>query len=425
MKVLWVSTSIIGPAAKILESDYNRTSGTWIATEYEELQNEAEVVFLCGTRKNLGGTYEHQKNENGEAYAIELPAPATGVYPSDAILNLVTSIVEQVKPDIIHIWGTETCIQTAAACVCPDIPKIVFIQGLIGIHSRYLGGYLKISPKYYLSLRLIKQYLLKGLQDRLFKKQAEYEKLILTKVNNAIVDNLFSKAYCSSVSPSVRCYTKQLKANTVFTQEKWEYENCEKNTIFTVYAPNPDKGLHQLLKALSIVKKKHNNILLKIPGKYNFITDETGKITGKSSACQPFENWIYDYIIKNELCDNVCFLGPLSQKEMAENLKKANMFANPSIMEVHALSLREAMTVGVPCISSVCGSVSEYAVNQKNAFLYRYEEYEILAFLIDMLISDKDLSTKIGKNARESMMEAKTTITLNDIYQDICKNKNN
>ena len=110
---------------------------------------------------------------------------------------------------------------------------------------------------------------------------------------------------------------------------------------------------------------------------------------------------------------------------MADNLKRSNVFVNPSIMETGCGSLIEAMTVGTPSVSSVCGSVAEYIVNQKNAFLYRYEEYEILAFLIDTLISDKDLSAKIGKNARESMMEPKSSITLKDIYQDICKNKNN
>lgn len=425
MKVLWVSTSIVGPAAKILESDYQRTSGTWIATEYEELQNEAEVVFLCGTRKNLGGTYEHQKNENGEAYAIELPTPATGVYPSDAMLNLFTQIIEQVKPDVIHIWGTETCIQTAAALICPDIPKVVYIQGLLGLHSRYLGGYLKFSLRYYSSLKLIKQFLVKSIQDRLFKKQAEYEKLILEKSNNIIADSLFCKGYCSYASPTMNYYTKQRNANAVFSQAEWDYNSCEKDTIFTVYAQNPDKGLQQLLKALTIVKKKHNNILLKIPGNYNFVTDENGKIVEKTANCSTFECWIFDYITNNNLTDNVCFLGPLQKEEMAKNLKRSNVFVNPSIMETGCGSLIEAMTVGTPCISSVCGSVAEYIVNQKNAFLYRYEEYEILAFLIDMLLSDKDLSTKIGKNARESMMEPKSTITLNDIYQDICKNKNN
>lgn len=426
MKVLWVSTSIVGPAANILESDYNRTSGTWIATEYEELQSESEIVFLCGTRKKLGGTCEHKKNENGEAYAIELPTPATGVFPNEKFLNMVKNIAEEVRPDIIHIWGTETCLQTAAACICPSIPKVVFIQGIMGIQARYIGGYLDISPKYYSSLRLIKQFLVKKMQDRLFKKQGEYEKLILEKSNNVIVDNMFSKAYCSSVSPSVYCYIKQLNANAVFKQEEWKYENCDKNTIFTVYAPNPDKGLHQLLKALTIVKKKHNDIVLKIPGNYNFVTDETGKIIRKSNACQAFENWLYDYMSQNNLLDNVRFLGPLSQKEMAQNLKTTNIFVNPSIMEVHALSLREAMTVGVPCISTVCGSVAEYVANQKNAFLYRYEEHEVLAFLIDTLFSDEKLAVEIGKNAKNSMSEKSKTTPLKEIYQDLLhKTKNN
>ena len=75
---------------------------------------------------------------------------------------------------------------------------------------------------------------------------------------------------------------------------------------------------------------------------------------------------------------------------MALRLEKANCFVNPSVMENHALSLREALIVGVPSISTVCGSVSDYVVNGKNGFLYRYEEYEVLAELIGRVFEMKE-----------------------------------
>ena len=40
MKVLWVSNSAIGPAATVLNRAYSGSSGGWIKTVYEEIQNQ-------------------------------------------------------------------------------------------------------------------------------------------------------------------------------------------------------------------------------------------------------------------------------------------------------------------------------------------------------------------------------------------------
>ena len=422
MKVLWVSTAIIGPPAKILNSDYKHSSGTWITNEYEEYPDKADIVFLCGTRKKINGLYEYAKNEHGEAYCVELPTPATGVLPGKNFLNAIKAIIDRVKPDIIHIWGTETCLQTAVAIATPNIKKVVYIQGILGIHSRYKGGYLKLPIKYFASISGVKQGFIQKIQNRLFAKQGDIEKRIIGESENVIIDNMFSQAYCESFNNSIKCYYKKLEANNVFKNTLWKYDECEKETLFTVYGQSPDKGLHQLLKALTIVKRKHPSVVLKIPGYFAFNTDNNGKLVNKNKQCTPFENWLFNYIINNNIKDNTVFLGNLSQEEMANNIKKCNLFVNPSIMEVHCLSLREAMTVGTPCISSVCGTITEYLTNKKNGFLYRYEEPEILAFLISMLLENPEAAINIGNKARESMLNSNDTeISLSYIYNDILK----
>lgn len=371
-------------------------------------------------KKKIDGLYEYAKNEHGEAYGVELPTPATGVLPGEKFLNAIRTIIDREKPDIIHIWGTETCLQTAVAIASSNIAKVVFIQGIIGIHSRYRGGYLKLPKRCFASINGIKYKYTEKIQGRLFVRQCEIEKRIIKESRHVIIDNMFSAAYCESIDKSVKCHYKKLKANTVFKNTVWKYEECEKDSLFTIYGPSPDKGLHQLIKGLNIVKSKHPSVVLKIPGHFDFDTDNDGKLVNKNKKCTPFENWLFDFITQNNLRDNVVFLGKLSQEEMANNIKKCNLFINPSIMEVHSLSLREAMTVGAPCISSVCGSVVEYLINQENGFLYRYEEPEMLAFLISMLLENPETATNIGNKARESMLNSNNkVISLTDIYNDI------
>jgi len=68
------------------------------------------------------------------------------------------------------------------------------------------------------------------------------------------------------------------------------------------------------------------------------------------------------------------------------------------------------MTVGTPCIASYVGGVPEYAVNEENCLLYRYEDYEVLAQNICRLFEDGQLRTRLSAAAAAGMerKQAKT-----------------
>ena len=80
------------------------------------------------------------------------------------------------------------------------------------------------------------------------------------------------------------------------------------------------------------------------------------------------------------------------------------------------------MTAGAPVISSLCGSVAEFIHYGVDGFIYRYEEFEMLALLIEKVFSNKDLAITLGKNARVNMeqlyLESQKN-TLEDIYRQI------
>lgn len=415
MRVLWVSGRLIGPAATIINSDYKGTSGGWIQTEYEELnKSDIELFFLAGVKKS------NAEKKLGNVYCVNLPSVSNGIKAPQRLVSDVERIVDEIEPDVIHIWGTETCLQEAVSRVAPQIPKVVFIQGLIGMHQRYRGGYIeKMHKSYTRSIPNIKraEQLIRRLA---FKRQVDIEQAILKRCKNVILDNDFSRAYCFAVDGGIRSFNRQLNANGCFRTEAWDIHSASRNTLFTVFGGSPDKGLHQLLKALVLVKREIIDVKLRIPGPFNL--DLNGKVINKRASS--YEKWISEYILDNDLSKNVEFIGLKTQIEMAEEAKNAHLFVNPSCMEVHALSLREAMTVGVPCISSLCGSVLEYLHSGENGLLYRYEEHEVLAYNILKILKDDGLATKLGNNARIDMLEAydsKESIPLDQIYKEIAK----
>lgn len=419
MRVLWVSASAIGPASRILGKKYNGSSGVWIQNIYEELMecNDVEMSFLCFSKEIGKNEIFHNKTEEGNAFCLNMPRISLGRPAPKCLLKNVEKVITDVQPDIIHIWGTETCVQNVVAEVAKEVPKIVFLQGLIGIHDRYHNTDLK---KIGLNLRKgITESVRGKLHDYLFHRQVIFEAEELKKSGNVLVDNLFSIAYCKSLNEDINVYEYQLNPGKVFGEKEWSISNCERHSIFTVYGSSQDKGLHQLLRAISIVKKAIPDIKLYIPGRFH-LDEKTHSL--KKEKLTFYERLLSDMIRDRNIKENVVFCGQLTQAQMAERLLKANIFVNPSVMEVHAGALREAMLVGTPAISTYCGSVGEYLKEGENGLLYRYEEYEVLAYKIISLLNDKKLCNKISNAGRKEIRNSsKNNRSLYDIYKEIIK----
>lgn len=417
MKVLWVSNSPIGPAANILDETYSGTSGGWIQSEYEFLdKSDIEMSFLCFTSNISKGDMIEKSNAIGKLYALRAPRVQNGIIPSTELVKQIQGIINKVTPDIIHIWGTETCISNAVSKCSPNIPKVIFIQGLLGVHRRYLGGYFnrKTYAEYYKGVPL-EGKLRAWLRTELFIRQSEIEKDTLINCGNVIIDSDFSEAYCKFVSPEINCYFRVLEPNAVFRNYRWSLDKVKRHQIFTVFAGSAEKGVQHLLFAVGMLKRKYPDIKVLIPGSYNLSTEHK-LIPGKANT---YETILTNIIRKLEIDENVFFTGRLSTKEMAQQISNSHIFVNPSCMEVHALSLREAMSMGVPSITSLCGSTGSYVKHEMNGFVYRYEEYEVLAYYIDRLFSDNALSERISRNALDaaSDYQSEKRVTLREVYK--------
>lgn len=427
MRILWVSTACIGPVAKILDMPQSGSSGGWIQSEYDAfiptVENDTEMFFLCASRSIKKGDVLKKTSDIGTAYCVNLPRISLGLEPSNKLFNSIKNIIDEVSPDIIHIWGTESNVVYAAAKAAPNIKKVLFIQGLLGIHYRYLNTYISDISNGIEKLGKISitDKLKRRFSNIFWKKQVEFEQFIIKSCDNVIIDNKFSETYCKSVSQNINCHYRFLCPNQVFYNNKWDYDKCEKNTIFTVFNKAPIKALHQLLRAVAIVKHKYPDFKLLIPGPFSI---KDGKLMDKKHLSE-YECWVSDFIKDNHLEENIVFLGKLSPAEMAENISKCNVFVNSSCMEVHALSLRESMAVGAPSISSLCGSVIEYIKHGENGLIYRYEEHEMLAHLIESVFSNREFAEKLSKNAIETMKvsEGRDHKKLLDIYHYIIGEK--
>jgi glycosyltransferase involved in cell wall biosynthesis len=408
MKILWVTTT---PRKKIREilglPEGNESSGTWIDAAYADLQNDQNskdihIDFAAGSRDVKKGKIVKGTKDGVNAYLTNLGKISFGVSGGKKTIKAWKQILNDEKPDVIHIWGCESSVAYDLTLANTSrIPVIVYIQGIIGINSLYNAGYIENEKHHPHNIWWEKERVLKNLKQRFYKKQIGLENKVIENAFAIVTDNQFTADYYKQIKQDIVIEKSPLPIGQAFFTRDWQYKKCIPNTIFTIFGADPNKGLHQLLKAITIVKTNIPNIKVFVPGNYELIKGHKAKKRNMSL----FEIWARSFIRANKLEDNVVFLGKLSSNEMADQLQSCNVFVNPSCMEVHGGSVREAMIVGTPVVSSVCGDLLEIIRNGENGFLYRYEEYQILAAKITALLQNPTLASDMSGNEKKTIRD--------------------
>jgi glycosyltransferase involved in cell wall biosynthesis len=95
-------------------------------------------------------------------------------------------------------------------------------------------------------------------------------------------------------------------------------------------------------------------------------------------------------------CSNVSFLGHLSSEQLGEEMRKADIFLFPSILEGNPQVLLQASACGLPCIAMDLYH-SDYVVNGKTGFLVGADSD--LSQRLDLLANDSVLRCSFGNAA--------------------------
>ncbi len=121
--------------------------------------------------------------------------------------------------------------------------------------------------------------------------------------------------------------------------------------------------------------------------------------------------WYKDKVLKklNKLPENTFkLLGNLDQKELKKNYLSSDVVIIPSIMEATSLAAMEAMSCGLPVLSTNVGGMPEIITNEKTGWLIEKENSSILANLIEEIVNNKFNIYEMGLNAKDFVIKNKS-----------------
>ena len=421
MKILWIVNSVLNDLSVHL---YGKGSnGVWMDALLGDFKERGEHTLCIATVLPVKERVRYEK-DGVVYYALPNAYPLLYKENNKKNQNEWKRLLEEEKPDLIQVWGTEFTHGLCALRLAKGIPSVVYMQGYLGSIARYYQA--GIDYKTLKKSRTFRDVLKKDSilqQQKKYVKSAVKEKETLRLSGNIISENEWCNANIRAIVPEIRVHDCALSINKVFAEKKWSLDNVERHSIMCTASGYTIKGLHMVFRAAALLKEKYPDLKVYVPG--------TKMVGGTSFKGKLRKNGYTKYIEKLikelDIEKHVVWLGRMPQEALAEQYKKSHVFMMSSAIENHSSSLKEAMMVGVPCVSSAVGGIPEYVRHGENGYLYRFEEYAVAAKYIEDIFENDELAEQLSQNARADMLKLHEGADLYEkiicIYQNVLEEK--
>ncbi len=388
-KILWLHNMVLTDASKI-------QNGSWVQSLVEQIQ-ELKIVQVCYIAMGDVKEVVRQDYKNIPQWIIPFEKEFWHNYKtSKKTCETIARIEAEIQPDLVHIWGAESIWCSVYCQGYLKSPVLLDMQGLLSqYYYYYYGG---LAFKELLKCIHLKEILLpwRTLFHKMknFRKRGELEVGYLKQIKNIAVQSEWVRNHVRIVNPQANLYKTNLMIRRYFYEaKKWEFHPFgDAPVIYSACnAAESYKGIHVLLKALVVLKRKYPNIQLRL----------AGTILVGNRLMDGYSVYLKKIIKQNRLENNVRYLGRLNGEQMVSELQQANVCVVPSFVETYCLVFAEAMAVGTPTVVSYAGAMPELARHGEEAMFYNSIDYGICATYIDELLQNKTLAEALSSNARQ------------------------
>lgn len=401
MKVLWLVNSIM-PELSVHLGGKPSVFGGWLTGAMQAVRNAQIDMVICTA-----------VSDSRQAGRYELPGAVYYIctyQDQNELKNAFRTILDQERPDLVHIFGTE---YEAAYCMeqVSDLSRTVLtLQGALqyiwktccdGIPEKVLGNtfFHRLRRKAGLGGENLRKR-----QENL-RQRSLLEKQILEKLRFSDGCSQWGASFIAGSNPKCKVFQCGCFLRDPFYQTPhWDIKQCKPHTVLALMT-RPEKGAQMLIEAMRRVVMQYPDAKLMIAGDYFSYREYSGLKRRIQDFTPDYYWYIQQLIDQHHLRNNICFLGKLDAEQMKQQMLLANVFVSPSSHEHLATALGEARLTGTPSIATAVGAIPEMIDHGEDGYLYHFYETHVLAQYICNLFENKDLANQFSVKGREHALQ--------------------
>lgn len=402
MKILWFEITV--------PSRYN-SAKTPIAGWQDALQDlivsktdiELGIAFEyegVGEFKSIDGVKYFPINTNYDWFEKQLLKKDVKI-AVNKIINKAKSIVDEFKPDAIHIFGSEWCYGLLAEYV--DIPIVIHMQGSIPSYNNALLPPLYSEYDVVVGLGLnLKNQLNSWFTRKKNKARQAMEERILRHVNYYMGRTSWDKAITKLYNPHSTYFycSEALRQEFLDTDSRWIPLRNKKTRIVTTGVSSFWKGIDTILRTAHKLKETGFDFEWILVGNMNPLNK---KVVEHKEGVRFDEN-------------NVIITGFLNSSQLKELLLSSDLYVHTAYIDNSPNSICEAQYLGMPIIATYVGGIPSLIESGKDGLLIPANDPFTLAGLIMDLANDKGSCISLGQ---ASMIKARKRHNPDCIIRDL------
>lgn len=176
---------------------------------------------------------------------------------------------------------------------------------------------------------------------------------------------------------------------------------------------SPEKGIHDLIEAFSLIAPHFPNAQLHLAGpvaslplEYIVGISEEPEVAGLARFYEEeYGRTLQRMVEEYDLTDRVHFLGSLPQPELVQYYQSADILVNPSYSESFGMSLVEALASEIPVVATRVGGMVNIVDDNETGLLVDRADVPALGAAIRCLLEDDALRREMGKIGRQRVIE--------------------
>lgn len=374
-----------------------RETGTWLNSMSKGLIESGEIELFNITHAKVSKIITDQNTSINQWILPKQKLNRNGL-PSKKIIQKIQSIVSQIQPDIIHVWGTEAYWGLLTARNFIQGTTLLEIQGLKFEISKYF--YSGLSNMDLCSSINIKELLKPSASifslKKAFSSWGKFEKEMIENHNHINTQSEWVRAIVERLNKNAKKYNAIMSLRHEFNiAEKWNIEKCIRHRLFTLTSEVISyKGLHVLIDAIALLKKDFPDIQLNIASGLT-----------KGIRRDGYTRFLFNKIKKKGLTEHVNWLGPLTAPDIVKELQAANATVIPSFIESYCMALEESTFVGTPTVASFAGAMPELGKHRETVCYFQSGDANMCAYEVKRIFENDEAAAILSNNAYNSKQD--------------------